>query len=408
LIKKTFALVLLFLCINYSHQASAQSATPTDTLKYILTDMQVQLDATQAVNDLYNFKFPKAERQFRWLRQQFPRHPLPYFLLALSEWWKIVPNPEIEEFDDCFISYLDTSIYFSEELLSKNEKNHEAMFFLAAAYGFKGRLYSDRKNWRKATFAGRLSVKYMNDSRGNHALSPEFLFGEALYNYYSVWVPENYVMLRPVVAFFPKGDKALGLKQLREVAQNAFYTRTEAQIFLMKILASDEKKPAEALEISSYLAKTYPDNAYFQRYFARMLFTEGRLYDCERVSTEILRKLDSGYMGYEAVSGRYASFFLGFIQKNLYRNNQLSKSYYKRTVRYSEQSNSTKAGYYLYALSYLGKLYEEEGNLFQAMICYQKIIDSKEKASPVYEDAKDFFKNNKRKKLKKLKPVVEE
>jgi hypothetical protein len=384
LIRSSVVLCVLLLSLANGYLFAQNSGAP-DSLKYILTDMQVQLDATQAVNDLYNFKFPRAERQFRWLRQQFTRHPLPYFLLALSEWWKIVPNPDSELYDERFIAYLDTSVYFAEELLRKNERNHEAMFFLAAAYGFKGRLYSDRKNWRKATFAGRLAVKYMNDSRGNHALSPEFLFGEALYNYYSVWVPENYVMLRPIVAFFPKGDKALGLKQLKEVAQNAFYTRTEAQIFLMKILSADEKKPTEALEIASYLAKTYPDNAYFQRYYA-----------------------DSGYLGYEAVSGRYASFFLGYIHKNLYRNTASAKDNYKKTINYSEQTKSTKAGYYLYALSYLGKIYEEEGNLFQAMVCYQKIIDSKEKDSPVYDDAKDFFKNNKRKKLKKLKPVVEE
>ena len=58
----------------------------------LLSDMQVQIEATEAVNDMYNFKFEKAEQQFRWLKQKYAWHPLPYFLLGLSEWWKIMPN----------------------------------------------------------------------------------------------------------------------------------------------------------------------------------------------------------------------------------------------------------------------------------------------------------------------------
>ena len=33
----------------------------------------------------------------------------------------------------------------------------------------------------------------------------------------------------------PKGDKKLGISQLDNAAKNSFYTRTEAQFFLMKM-----------------------------------------------------------------------------------------------------------------------------------------------------------------------------
>jgi hypothetical protein len=74
-------------------------------------------------------------------------------------------------------------------------------------------LYSDedRKNWRKAIAAGNNAMEYLEIGDKQHELSPEFLFGDALYNYFSVWVPENYPALKPVLWFFPKGDKALGL-----------------------------------------------------------------------------------------------------------------------------------------------------------------------------------------------------
>ena len=55
----------------------------------LLLDMNMQIEATQAVNDMYNFKFAQAERQFHRIKQAHPTHPLPYFLLGLSEWWKM-------------------------------------------------------------------------------------------------------------------------------------------------------------------------------------------------------------------------------------------------------------------------------------------------------------------------------
>ena len=64
----------------------------TDTTLILINDVRIQIEATEALNDLYNFKFDKAEQQFRWFKQKYAWHPLPYFLLGLSEWWKIMPN----------------------------------------------------------------------------------------------------------------------------------------------------------------------------------------------------------------------------------------------------------------------------------------------------------------------------
>ena len=185
-----------------------------DSDKTLLMDMNVQIDATQAVNDMYNFKFKKAKKQFIWLKQKFSDHPLPYFLLGLSQWWKIIPNLNNETFDfkpldNIFHAYMDTAIVKAEKIYKNFSGNLkiEAAFFLGGAYGFKARVYSDRKMWRKATFASKNAFHYLQESKGHNDLSPEFLFGEGLYNYYAVWIPENYFWLRPIVALFPDGDK---------------------------------------------------------------------------------------------------------------------------------------------------------------------------------------------------------
>ena len=45
--------------------------------------------------------------------------------------------------------------------------------------------------------------------------------------------------------FFPDGNKELGIEQLKTVANNAFYTRTEAQYFLMRILTEEQDDPVK-------------------------------------------------------------------------------------------------------------------------------------------------------------------
>ncbi len=46
--------------------ASAQFITKKDTTIILISDLGVQLECTQALNDLYNFKFAEAEYQFQY------------------------------------------------------------------------------------------------------------------------------------------------------------------------------------------------------------------------------------------------------------------------------------------------------------------------------------------------------
>lgn len=245
-----FRYLIITLCVLVSPRFAFSQE---DSVVMLLLDKDVQIDATQAVNDMYNFKFEKAERQFRWLAQDYPDHPLPYFLLGLSQWWRMAPNIESGAYDEPFFQYMNRSLALAHEMHDKDADNVEANFFLAACYGFKGRLLAERGSWRKAAIAGKNALKYLDDSSDKSDLSPEFLFGDALYNYYSVWIPENYPILKPILVFFKRGDKDLGIKQLQEVANNAFYTRTEAQSFLMRILAIEEQELIKALQVSKYL-----------------------------------------------------------------------------------------------------------------------------------------------------------
>jgi len=388
-----------FLLVLFSGKLYA-GILQADSVDILLENVKIQIEATQAINDMYNFKFDKAEMQFRWIQQRHPDHPLPYYLLGLSQWWKIMPNIDDRQYDDVFIEYMDIAIEKAYILHKEPNSRLEASFFLAAGYAMKGRLLSDRGSWVRAANAGRLALKYQHEDENMHSLSPEFLFGDALYNYYSVWIRENYPILRPIMIPFKKGNKEVGIEQLRIVANNAFYTRTEAQLYLMRILALDENDIKGALQIAEYLNKTYPDNPYFHRFYARLLYNSGRRNKMERVCLSILKRIDSKMPGYEANSGRYAGFFLGQFYTSRGRDEE-AKMYYELAVTFGNKIKAFDTGYYLYSLLNLGKIAEYDEDYGIAGDYYLSVKKYAKRKRPVFKNAKEGLKRIKKNKRSK-------
>jgi len=362
---------------------------------WLLLDKDIQTELDGAMQNLYNFKYDKAEKQFRSLRRRYPHHPMPYFLMGLNTWWKIMPNiPQTKQYDQLLFAYMDTAITYATRLYEADHKNYEACFFLAAAYGFDARLNGERHNWRRVTVSSKRALDYLEISKQANGLSPEFLCGQALINYYSVWLSETYTLLRPILLFFPKGNQQLGVEQLREVANKGFYTAPEAKYFLMKVLAEQKNSASEALGVAQQLVKTYPDNAYFERLYAMLCFNEGEFWECEKVSKDILDKLNRGLPGYEGTSGRYATYFMGWIMQNKVRNLAKAKEYYQRCIVFAESTGETQSGFYLYANLNLAHLANGEKDVRRAKQYYTVVAERAERKSDMCREAHTYLKNN--------------
>ncbi len=380
--------------LTYGQSAPEDSLMEVKRSPYLLLDRGLQYRITKSINSMYNFAFETAERDFQVIAYQYPNHPLPDFLMALSYWWRIEVDITNESYDDIFLAYIDRANEKAEALFDEDPTNKEAAFFLAAGYGFEGRLKAERKSWTGAAWAGKNALKYMELSRGEEEFNPELLLGDALFNYFSVWIPDNYPLLKPVMALFPKGDKDLGLEQLEQVATNAFYTRIEAMYFLFRLYASQEKKPYEALRISSYLHEKFPNNPYFHRSYARHLYTVGRWSEAVEESGEILKRIETGMTGYESNSGRYAAFYMAQYYERI-GNRDEAKYYYLKTLSYGEESESQESGYYLHSLVQLGQIALEENQKALAKDYFKKVKKYAKRKHPAHQAARDFIKKNK-------------
>ncbi len=361
----------------------------------LLNNPAIIIQATEAVNLMYDFNFKEANKRFKWIKNDYPDHPMGYFLLGLSEWWRIVPDVEETRYDKSFLAYMDTAINKAEAMGGKKSENAEKVFFLAGAYAFKARLNSERENYTKASFTGKKALQYLQKSREYLDWSPEFLFGEGLYNYYREWIPDNYKYLKPIMLFFPKGDKQEGIKQLEKNAQVSFYTRTEAQYWLMRIY-DEENDQKNSFRMAKYLNETFPNNPYFHRYYARLLFTGGQLVETEVQSRTILDRINDNRAGYEANSGRYASFFLGYIYQFRDKDLNLARLHYEEAIQYSESNGAFDTGYNLWSHAYLARMDDELGNKDSAIKHYELIKEYADKKSELGKESRKYLKENKK------------
>ena len=99
----------------------------------LLSDRAIQLGTNDAINNMYNFNFYEAEKDFKWLTVKYPNHPIGHFLLGLNEWWKIVPDLKVTRYDETCHEYMDLAIKKAEDLYDEDSRDKEAAFFLAVA-----------------------------------------------------------------------------------------------------------------------------------------------------------------------------------------------------------------------------------------------------------------------------------
>ena len=393
-------LISFFLPLAFSSQGQwwkkTEEAEKERSKGMLLLTSEVQIEATQAINQMYNFKFPEAEREFNYLKVKYPNHPLPDFLLGLMQWWKIVPNTGNEVFDDRLVEYMDKSIAKAEKIWDETE-NPEAAFFMAAAYGFKGRLHAERKNWTRATLAAKNALKYLEYSRQFADFSPELMFGDGLYNYYYHFIKQNFPLLRPVLWLFPKANKLMGIQQLEKVSYQAFYTRTEARYFLLQIYGM-ENMSDKAYDLAKYTHDNFPDNPYFHRSLARSAFMIGKLDQAMELSKDILSKIDQHQIGYEATSGRYASYILGYYYLYVFKNPIEAKKYFNECLSFYKQTDSMDSGYYWASVLGLARI---ELNYDQAVDYCKEVLDKADRKSSQHTEAKKLLAEAKKARRKR-------
>jgi hypothetical protein len=366
---------LIVLLVTFSQFSNAQ---------WIINDKVSDSITVKGVNYIYNLEFESAEKEFNELIKREPGEPAGYFFYAMVDWWRMMLDYDNESYDAAFKSKLQKVIDVCDARLEKDEFDIVALFFKCGSIGFRGRLFSHRDSWLKAADDGRLAYPILMKA---YKLAPnnyDILLGIGIYDYFADVIPDQYPILKPIMLFFPKGNKLRGIDELKVASEKAHYANTEASYFLLQVYLNYENNPYPALDVALKLYNKYPDNSVFHRYLGRTYVKLGKWVDVERTYYEIMNRVYNKKRGYTSLVEREAEYYLGL---NNYYNNKYDealKHFYKCDELSRDLDKQKISGFMVMTNLKVGMIYDLQNKRNYAIDQYNKVLNMDK-----YENSRD-------------------
>ena len=362
------SITLSFLTLIILFQIEAYSKKPSyDSL------------VTVGINQIYSIKFTEAEKTFQLLKKEYPKHPAGRFFFAMIDWWKIILSEEDEEKDERFFEKIEETVDFCDEILDKDPTNVDALFFKGGAIGFRGRLRVMRESWFSAADDGREALPLVETASKLDPDNVDVKLGFGIYNYLAAVIPERYPIVKPVMMFFPSGDKELGLRQLKEAASTGKYSRYEARYILITFYYYFEKDMDSAEVFAKQLVDSFPDNPVFERWRGRIAASKSESAIADSIFKNVLKKSEKNLEGYNTPRvRREANYYVG---ANLKNNGDYDGAflYYKKCIEDSKKIDGDKeSGFRINATLYSGTILETKGKYSEAKKYYNFVLDMRE------------------------------
>jgi tetratricopeptide (TPR) repeat protein len=331
------------------------------------------------INQIYSIKFTEAEKTFNTLRVQYPKHPAGGFFPAMIDWWKIILSEEDEEKDDRFFEKIEEVVDFCDEILDEDPDNVDALFFKGGAIGFRGRLRVMRESWFGAANDGREALPLVEQAAKLDPTNVDVKLGFGIYNYLVSVIPERYPIVKPVMMFFPSGDKQLGLKQLKEAASSGKYSKFEAKYILVTFFYYFEDDYNSAELYAQMLADSFPNNPVFERWRGRIAVRKAEWTIADSIFRDVLNKASKNYEGYNTpMVKREANYYVGSYLKTQ-NQNDAAIPYFKKCIEDSRKiDDDTESGFRINATLYLGNIYESKRNYKEAKKYYEDVLEMRE------------------------------
>jgi len=331
------------------------------------------------VNQIYGIEFDQAEKTFDIVTKEYSTHPSGKFFKAMITWWRILLDLDNESLDERFYNQLEECIDICDNILDNNDKSVDAMFFKGGALGFRGRLLAIRESWFKAALDGKDGLALVFKSYEANPKNVDVQLGFGIYHYYADVIPQKYPAVKPFMVFFPKGDKAKGLKELENVAINGRYARLEARYFLMTLNFQFEDNMNESRKWARILLDDFPNNPNFQKYFGLTFVKENNYTEAVKTFRDIYSKCKAGMPGYNKRFEREATYYIGMDFKLKEKVDSAAVYFEKSEILSRELDKEKESGFLINTVFYLGMLYDQMGKRDKAIKYYNETLQLRDR-----------------------------
>lgn len=290
----------------------------------------------------------------------------------MTAWWAINIERDNDALYDAFYKKVEKVEEICDKILDDNDENADALFYKGGAVGYRGLVYSLKDSWLKAAQDGKTALNLLDKANEINPNNPDVKFGLGIYNYFAEFVPDKYPIIKPLMIIFPKGDKLKGLAQIKDIALNSRYAKTEAKFILAYLYSIYEKNYYESQFYSQDLVVNYPENAFFRQLLCRSFIGLSNWQMAIDGWGKVLALCDSNKFGFNEKIRREAHYYIGVsylgqrnlpeAEKNLLKAEELSRNVDK------EMTEIAVDGWLK-----LGQTYDLMGNKSKADDYYNKV-----------------------------------
>ncbi len=211
----------------------------------------------------YALDFASSSAAFAAVDRLEPQHPIGPFFLASLKWMELSLNVDepgkTEALEPEFDRLMGEAFARAQRMKEKNPRDAEAYFYLGAAYGMRGRWKIVKRQWIRAASDGWKGYKNLKTAVALDPALYDAYLGLGMYDYYSDTMPG---ILKFAASLIVRGDKQRGLRFVNIAVEKGHYSAMEAQLFLVGVYTTYEKKPEHAILILHDLRLERADNLF--------------------------------------------------------------------------------------------------------------------------------------------------
>lgn len=322
----------------------------------VLQDAQAINNLRKGVNHIYNYEFDQAQAVALYLEKKYPNHSVSYLFKGMIIYWQyfpVIPGTwAAKQFED----NLQKGLELAEQKLKTNGSNAENVLSAIGNAGLLLLFYADNgQSGKVISMAPKTYQWVMNSFNYTHTYK-DFYFVTGLYNYYREAYADAHPIYKPLMAFFPHGDKKLGLKQLKISADSAIFLKAESVNFLSGIYQSFELDPANAILYSRKLRNAFLQNPQFVACYIRDLLVIQKYGEAESLLNNM------PYSSLNAYHQAQADVFRGIIQEKRYDNPKEAEPLYWSGISKVQAYGEFGEEFAAYAYFGLSRIYLKAGN----------------------------------------------
>ncbi len=339
--------------------------------------------ARKAVGKIYNYDFKGGEVYIEQLKKDYGHHPAYITLQCLSMYQQSVFDLTKDKEAPDYYAKLKLGLEYADELYNKKSQSDEAIFFELILHSYLALYHNENKNVLSAAGEGKRAYKYLKKGYKRKESNPEFYLTSGLLDFYVVRYPEAYPIAKPIMWFFPDGDKARGIKYIKLGAQNATFTKPECYNYLIHIYLKYQDDYSAAEKTSKEMIKLFPGNDFNKCRYAEALLFGGK---AEAAKQEINKLLNSKIEFFK---------FVGYTLNGIYyeqykKNDEIARNNFAMAKEIGEKNVKVTYDYLSMVYNGLGRHYAKMSDIEKAETYYGLSLGIAEYVS-VIKEAKDYL-----------------